>query len=306
MTVSVIIPTHDASEPVERAVASAQRADVPTEIVVVDNDDREVRGELAAENVRVVQTQSQPPGHNRNAGLRVATGDYVCFLDADDELVRGGLRDRVTALQRSSAAVAVGDSIRAWSVVDNERARHRVPGKPAASYIRGDWKPALSAMLCEREVFATHGFWEGLSRAQDFHLWARVFADFGAVGVARSVFIYWLDDDQRSRQRIHRRFAAQRKACRQLWMAYPRLREPIRERYLTAIRDEVGWHWRDLKAALPALRRRCRTTRVPAAERQQDSWRSALGKLLGTQPSQERDSGSTPEEGVMTTEGEEP
>lgn len=98
MRFSVIIPAYNAQDVLEPCVASVlSQEGVEVEIVVVDDgsrdDTRAVAERLAAQDCRV-RVVSKPNGgvsSARNAGLDVATGEAVLFVDADDALVPGAL-----------------------------------------------------------------------------------------------------------------------------------------------------------------------------------------------------------------------
>ncbi|MGN9152244.1 glycosyltransferase family 2 protein [Bariatricus sp. HCP3S3_E12] len=91
--ISVIIPTHNRADLLPRAVKSIQNQTMPVdEIIIVsdgstDNTDEVVK-KMQREDDRI-QLISYHPGHNgnyaRNQGLGRATGEYIAFLDDDDE-----------------------------------------------------------------------------------------------------------------------------------------------------------------------------------------------------------------------------
>lgn len=91
--ISVIIPTHNRSKLLVRAIKSVQEQTYPVdEIIVVSDgstDDTEVVvNEMSKKDARV-KLIAYYPGHNgnyaRNKGLEAAKGDYIAFLDDDDE-----------------------------------------------------------------------------------------------------------------------------------------------------------------------------------------------------------------------------
>lgn len=92
MRVSVVIPCYNAAACLARAIQSVQRQGVAdTEVIVVDDASTDGTVVLAEQlrsefpNLRiVVQPENGGPAKARNAGLRQACGEYVCFLDADD------------------------------------------------------------------------------------------------------------------------------------------------------------------------------------------------------------------------------
>lgn len=87
MTFSVIIPTCDRPEPLARAMRSVTaQTFAPDEIIVVDNGTEPVSPDILPEGVSL---ERLPPrvgvSRARNAGAAKATGDYLAFLDDDDE-----------------------------------------------------------------------------------------------------------------------------------------------------------------------------------------------------------------------------
>jgi len=89
-TVSVIIPLYNKGKYVERTITSVlAQTYQPYEIIVVDDGSTDDGPEkvLKLNNPRIilVRQDNRGPGAARNAGLAMAKGKYVSFLDADDE-----------------------------------------------------------------------------------------------------------------------------------------------------------------------------------------------------------------------------
>ncbi|WP_081601229.1 MULTISPECIES: glycosyltransferase family A protein [unclassified Thioalkalivibrio] len=89
--ISVVIPLYNKAMTIERAVRSALAQSVsPMEIIVIDDcssDDSAARlKRIPDPRVRLVGRTSPGPGGYaaRNLGLRLASGEWVAFLDADD------------------------------------------------------------------------------------------------------------------------------------------------------------------------------------------------------------------------------
>ncbi len=90
MTISVIVPLYNKAATIERALSSIRMQTLPVdEILVIDDGstDDGVGRVLALQDptVRVVSQTNSGPAAARNAGLAMATGTFVAFLDADDE-----------------------------------------------------------------------------------------------------------------------------------------------------------------------------------------------------------------------------
>ena len=91
--ISVIIPAYNIQDLLKKCVESVVSQDYPKElmeIIVVDDGSTDGTGqildELAGEydNVKAIHKTNGGSSSARNAGLKVASGDYVGFVDSDD------------------------------------------------------------------------------------------------------------------------------------------------------------------------------------------------------------------------------
>lgn len=90
--VSVVIPVRNGARYLGEAIESVlagDLADVPAELelIVVDNDSNDGSRSLAESfgpPVRVISEVRRGASHARNAGVKLARGEYLAFLDADD------------------------------------------------------------------------------------------------------------------------------------------------------------------------------------------------------------------------------
>lgn len=85
--VSVVIVTRDREQLLGRAVQSVvEQTHRPLELVIVDNASRHpLRAPTCDVPVRVYRNETaQTASRNRNVGVDIATGEFVCFLDDDD------------------------------------------------------------------------------------------------------------------------------------------------------------------------------------------------------------------------------
>ncbi len=98
--VSVIIPTYNRADCVARAIDSVLRQTYSNiEAVVVDDGSRDetaqVINTILAQDSRVRYSTNINPkgcGGARNTGLSIAAGDYIAFLDDDDEYLPGKIQ----------------------------------------------------------------------------------------------------------------------------------------------------------------------------------------------------------------------
>lgn len=90
-SVSVVIPAFNAETLIGGAISSAlTQSERPEEILVVDDGSSDATSEIAGAYPVPVRLLRQPNGgvsEARNAALRVARGDFIALLDADDQFL---------------------------------------------------------------------------------------------------------------------------------------------------------------------------------------------------------------------------
>lgn len=103
MTVSVVIPSYNRAHYIARTINSvlAQQIAARVEIIVVDDGSTDNTVSLLREaypEVILISQSNAGPSVARNRGIEAATGEFVAFLDSDDELVAGSLASRMSVL----------------------------------------------------------------------------------------------------------------------------------------------------------------------------------------------------------------
>jgi glycosyltransferase involved in cell wall biosynthesis len=111
MSISVVVPTYNRADMIGRALESifAQSfADI--EVIVVDDGSTDqtsaVVRALAADHQRSVHYSFQENrgcAAARNRGIELATGEFIAFLDSDDEWSQGAIESMVATLEASGA-----------------------------------------------------------------------------------------------------------------------------------------------------------------------------------------------------------
>lgn len=191
--VSVIIPSYRQPHLLARAIESCLEQDhTDLEVIVIDDHSRDASLGVAAsyaytdDRVRVIEAaENGGLGRTRNIGLSQATGEYVCFLDADDYLLPRSLSARLAALpaaqsEHGDSLVGVyGDWQHVAEGVDYPEVRQARPDMPVVSRstYTGENVFICSAPLVRRSaVIDAGGFPEGMPMLEDFALWAKMIA----------------------------------------------------------------------------------------------------------------------------------
>ncbi|WP_415077252.1 glycosyltransferase family 2 protein [Microbacterium sp.] len=109
---SVVIPAYNSESTIEAAVRSAVSSGA-SEVIVVDDGSTDATAEVSiALGAVIIRQENSGASAARRVGAEAATGEYLVFLDADDELVPNGVRESVTQLVREpSLAVCAGTII---------------------------------------------------------------------------------------------------------------------------------------------------------------------------------------------------
>ena len=113
--ISVVIPVHGVEDYLDRCLDSVLGEPAPSlEVIAVDDASPDGCGAILAARhdprLRVISTPAAVgPGPARDLGAKEATGEYVWFVDGDDELAEGALAAVAGALTRLRPDVLIVD-----------------------------------------------------------------------------------------------------------------------------------------------------------------------------------------------------
>ncbi len=172
--VSVVIPAHNPGPYIEPCIQSLLRQTLPRdrfEIVFVDDGSTDGTSDrlkrLAAEqsHVRVIHiAASGAPGRPRNVGLGAALGEYVQFLDADDELAPRALSRLLRMAHANDSDIVLGKFA---SQTLNRRQDVFMRNRPATTFAKtplladasmGPTKLFRAALLRDHEITFPEGW----------------------------------------------------------------------------------------------------------------------------------------------------
>lgn len=174
MRLSVVIPAHNAETTLATAIASAlAQSRRPDELVVVDDGSTDATASVATSHGVVLVRQSQGgPSAARNAGVDASTGDWVAFLDADDEWHPSKLEHQVRYAGTDGTVLVATD----WA---RSPVSAPVPDPLPTTVLSSEQILLLnrfqtSTVLLERAAFrAAGGFDASLDGVEDWDMWLR-------------------------------------------------------------------------------------------------------------------------------------
>lgn len=120
MKLSIVIPVYNVEPYLRHCLESCVYQDLPTndyEIIVVNDGSPDNSAVIINEfknrysHIVVLEKENGGLSSARNAGLQIARGDYVWFVDADDYIDEGALLKVVKAINASSSDIICVDAI---------------------------------------------------------------------------------------------------------------------------------------------------------------------------------------------------
>jgi glycosyltransferase involved in cell wall biosynthesis len=190
MLVSVVIPTRNRPDLLLRAVQSAlaqSHRDLEV-LVVIDGPCSKTCEALAGmpdSRLQVIALPEAVGGSDaRNAGVQRATGEWVAFLDDDDEWLSSKIEKQIAVASQATEpypVIATGMiGISPGGQFPWPR-RYPEPAEPICEYLfnrrspfRGDGQIQTSVLLTRRSLLEREPFTSGLRRHQDTEWYLRV------------------------------------------------------------------------------------------------------------------------------------
>lgn len=183
MTISVIIPTYNRAHHLERAISSVlnqtARAD---EVIIVDDGSSDSTRTLIQQRFPeciYLYQANQGVSSARNLGIRHAKGEWLAFLDSDDEWLPTKLASQIETLKRSpnlplchTEEIWVRNGIRV-----NAMRKHAKSGGRIFQRCLPLCVISPSAAMLHQRIFTEVGlFDESLPACEDYDLWLRICA----------------------------------------------------------------------------------------------------------------------------------
>ena len=210
---TVVIPVFRAENSITQAISSVTHQGVDgIEIICIDDcspdNSVEIITSIQQGNpaVRLLRhSANQGPGPARNSGIDAANGDYIVFLDSDDSLIDGGLRQlKETIQQKPDLVLLASEEIRRGKArslthgpLQESLAKTRltnVSEEPKVLF----WPPAPWSKAYRRQFLLDHGLRLRTGVAQDLPWSAEVTLVAESVSVCEAPFYRYVTGDKDS------------------------------------------------------------------------------------------------------------
>ena len=188
MKISVIIPTYNRKKTLARAIQSVINQSLsPFEILIVDdgsNDGTEEWVKDNFQNIKYIYQNNHGVSSARNIGIENAYGDWVAFLDSDDEWLPNKLYEQVKAID-SNPEIKFFHTNEIWirnGIRVNQMKKHKKYGGYIFEKCLDICRISPSSALIQKEVFDNIGiFDESLRVCEDYDLWLRITSKYPVV-----------------------------------------------------------------------------------------------------------------------------
>lgn len=197
--VSVVIPTHNREDLLPRAINSVLAQTVKDfEVIVVsdgstDDTEKVVKGIQNRDNRVRFEHYSLGKGGNyaRNEGIRLSQGEFVAFLDDDDEWMPSKLEKQLVLMEENPKMVLCYTGVHVIYVNENIEYSFlpKQEGDLSRVILLDNCIGSTSTPMVRKSVFEKSGVFDNeLGALQDFDLWIRI-TQYGEVGVVKEELI---------------------------------------------------------------------------------------------------------------------
>ena len=181
MNISVVIPTYNRKELLKRSIDSVINQTIkPSEIIIVDdgsNDGTEAMVKKKYDSLKLIKQKNKGASAARNSGIKASSGEWICFLDSDDEWKNDKLEKQIAAVANNSD-YKFFHSNEIWIKNGkriNQKKKHKKYGGDIFKKCLDMCRISPSSVLIDKSIFEEIGFFnENLVVCEDYELWLRI------------------------------------------------------------------------------------------------------------------------------------
>lgn len=209
-TITVIIPCYNCEKYIEHTIRSVQSQTLqPVEIILIDdcstdNTLQMLKGFAREDNrIKVFKNKiNKGVSYSRNYGVKAATGDWIAFLDSDDQWTADKLEKQMAMLQEKNGVFGFTAS----AYIDEQGVPYdgilEVPEAVDRTALFRQNVISCSSVLIRRELMARYPM-KSDDIHEDFHAWLRILDEVPvAYGLNEPLLIYRLSRNSKSGNKL--------------------------------------------------------------------------------------------------------
>ncbi len=201
--VSIIIPTFNRAHLLPRTITSVlSQTFKDFELIIVDDgstdNTREIVKEFQKEDSRIKyiwQKNSGGPASPRNTGIKNSLGEYIAFLDSDDEWLPEKLEKQIGLSLSQKELKIIGCNC--WKIKNAQKKKHKIQENilkkdPFSKMLEGCcFITSPSSVIVPAKIFSKVGlFDEKIKVSDDWDMWIRILKNYTFDFVRDPLFNY--------------------------------------------------------------------------------------------------------------------
>ncbi len=206
--ISVVIPTYNRKSLLKNAIDSVLKQKYsPKEIIIIDDGSDDGTEKLICREypqIKYVWQDNSGISSARNLGIEQSTGDWIAFLDSDDEWLPNKLENQVYELN-NYPDYQICHTNEIW-IRNGRRVNQKEKHQKFGGYIFEKCLPLCaispSSVLIHKKVFDKYGLFDtSLPACEDYDMWLRICAFLPVLYIEKPlIYKYGGHPDQLSRK----------------------------------------------------------------------------------------------------------
>lgn len=195
--ISVVIPLYNKEASIKQSLMSVlSQSYEDFEVVIVDDGstDNSVAkvDEIQDSRIRLILQENGGPSKARNTGVENAKGEWILFIDADDELLPDALQNFERAIHQNPSISFIcapfyrriqGITSLAYSYTE------KIIDNPFKEYCLGRFFPRTGAFICKSEQCKQVLFDERIRRFEDLEWLSRIYKHVSVITIKEPVLV---------------------------------------------------------------------------------------------------------------------